>query len=116
VERAREFYEQVFGWGFKRWGDNPYWVVLTGEDGTPGINGGLLPRQGDAPELGAAVNAFVVTVEVGDLDATVEKALKLGGELRLPKMHMEGIGWVAYLADPEGNLLGALEPETPAEG
>jgi uncharacterized protein len=114
VERARAFYEQVFGWAFQQWGDNDYWVITTGPDDQPGINGGLLPRPGDAPQLGAAVNAFVVTAEVGDLDAAIETALKLGGEVRLAKAQMEGVGWLAYLADPDGNLFGVLEPE-PAE-
>jgi len=104
-------YEEVFGWAFQRWGDNDYWVITTGEPGTPGIDGGLLPRQGPAPEVGAAVNGYVVTVEVDDLDATVEQALKLGGEVRLAKMQMAGIGWLAYLADTDGNLFGVLEPE-----
>ena len=111
VERAREFYEQVFGWAFQQWGDNDYWVITTGPDDKPGINGGLLPRPGDAPQLGASVNAFVVTTEVGDLDAAIETALKLGGEVRLAKAQMEGVGWLAYLADPDGNLFGVLEPE-----
>ncbi len=31
---ARAFYEGVFGWRFQQWGDNPYWVVITG-DGDP---------------------------------------------------------------------------------
>ena len=53
----------------------------------------------------------MVTVEVDDLDATVEQALKLGGEVRLAKMQMAGIGWLAYLADTDGNLFGVLEPE-----
>jgi predicted enzyme related to lactoylglutathione lyase len=115
IERVREFYEQVFGWGFQQYGDVPYWVVITGEDDQPGINGGLLPRRGAAPEPGAPVNAFVVTVAVDDLDATLETALKLGGEIRLPKDHMEGIGWLAYLADPDGNLFGALQPTAPPD-
>ena len=30
----------------------PYWMITTGSDGEPGINGGLLPRpQPDAPTV-----------------------------------------------------------------
>jgi predicted enzyme related to lactoylglutathione lyase len=110
-ERSREFYEQVFGWGFQKWGDQPYWVVITGEDDKPGINGGMLARQGGAPAAGAAVNAFVVTVDVEDLDATVETVLKLGGEVRLPRMPVPGVGWLAYVADPDENLFGILQAD-----
>jgi len=62
--RSREFYEQVFGWSFQQWGEQPYWVVRTGDESTPGIDGGLAPRRGDPPEVGAPVNAFVATVAV----------------------------------------------------
>jgi predicted enzyme related to lactoylglutathione lyase len=110
-ERSREFYEEVFGWAFRQWSGQQYWVILTGEDDQPGINGGMLPRQGETPETGAAVNAFVVTVDVADLDATLETALKFGGETRLPRMPVPGVGWLAYLADPDGNLFGVLQAD-----
>jgi predicted enzyme related to lactoylglutathione lyase len=110
-ERSREFYEQVFGWAFQQWGEQPYWMVFTGEDGQPGINGGMVPREGAAPTTGAAVNAFVVTVDVADLDETLEAALKFGGETRLPRMPVPGVGWLAYLADPDGNLFGVMQAD-----
>jgi len=113
-EASRDFYEQVFGWGFQKWGDQPYWMIYTGEDGTPGINGGLMPRQGEPPITGAPVNGFVVTVDVDDLDATLEAALKIGGEVRLPRMPVPGVGWLAYLADPDGNLFGVMQADESA--
>ncbi len=113
-QASRDFYEQVFGWAFQQWGDQPYWVIYTGEDGTPGINGGLLPRDGDPPASGTPVNSFVVTVDVESLDETLEAALKLGGEIRVPRMAMEGLGWLAYLADPDGNLFGVMQADESA--
>jgi predicted enzyme related to lactoylglutathione lyase len=113
-EASRDFYEQVFGWAFQKWGDQPYWMIFTGEDGAPGINGGLVPRQGGAPATGAPVNGFVVTVDVDDLDATLEAALKIGGEIRLPRMPVPGVGWLAYLADPDGNLFGVMQADESA--
>jgi uncharacterized protein len=115
-EHSREFYEQVFGWAFQRWGDQPYWMVFTGEDGQPGINGGMVPREGTRPATGAAVNAFVVTVDVADLDQTMEAALKFGGEVRLPRMPVPGVGWLAYLADPDGNLFGVMQADESVPG
>jgi predicted enzyme related to lactoylglutathione lyase len=46
-ERAVAFYGRVFGWKFERWGEIPYWLITTG-DTNPGIDGGLVPRQGAA--------------------------------------------------------------------
>jgi uncharacterized protein len=43
-ERAMKFYK-VFGWEFNKWnGPQDYWLVKTGEDSQPGINGGLTPK------------------------------------------------------------------------
>src|SRR5437764_12620155 len=46
-ERLIAFYTAVFGWSFQKWegGGMPYWLITTGADPEPGINGGLLPRQ-----------------------------------------------------------------------
>jgi len=39
-ERAISFYEAVFGWKFQKWeGPMPYWLITTGPDSEPGING-----------------------------------------------------------------------------
>src|SRR4051794_14052397 len=66
-ERAITFYRTVFDWSFERWGTNPYWLISTGDG--PGIDGGLVPRQGPAPGDNAPVNAFPTTIEVPDLDS-----------------------------------------------
>ena len=48
--RAIAFYVGLFGWTFTKWaGPADYWVIKTGDDGVPGINGGLLTRQGGGP-------------------------------------------------------------------
>jgi hypothetical protein len=107
-ERAMAFYRTLFGWRFERWGEVEYWVALTG-DSVPGINGGLLPRRGPPPADGVAVNAWVCTVEVEDLDACLAKAEKAGGRLAAPKMAIGEMGWVAYVKDTEGNILGMMQ-------
>jgi predicted enzyme related to lactoylglutathione lyase len=116
---SRTFYENVFGWRFQQWGDNPYWVVVTGDgdpmsgkpSAQPGVDGGMLPRRGDPPVDGAPVNAFVMTIDVPDCDAFVEKALAAGGSIALPADDMPGVGRLAYVKDPDGNILGMLQGE-----
>ena len=45
-ERAMAFYGDVLGWTFQKWqGPVDYWLIMTGPEGEPGINGGLLRRQ-----------------------------------------------------------------------
>ena len=105
------FYESVFGWTFERWGDVPYWIVTTGEAPAAGINGGLLPRQGPPPGEEQPVNAFVITVDVPDCEAYVDSAVRAGGSVALPATAMPGVGLVAYVKDPDGNIFGLIQPE-----
>ena len=108
------FYSGLFGWGFNKWEGGEYWMIHTGPDDQPGINGGLIPRRGSLPESMAAVNAFVITVDVDDVDAAVERALAAGGVSAAPKMAVPGIGWLAYLKDPDGNIFGVMQADREA--
>jgi predicted enzyme related to lactoylglutathione lyase len=108
------FYSRLFGWTFNKWDGGDYWMIHTGADDKPGINGGLMPRRGPVPEAMAAVNAFVITVDVEHIDESVSKALAAGGSMALPKMAVPGIGWLAYIKDPDGNILGMMQADTSA--
>ncbi len=90
-----------------------YRSIMTAPDGStePGINGGMMPRKGAAPIGGEAVNAYVCTLGVEDLDAMMTKVKSNGGTLALDKMPIPGVGQLAYMKDPEGNLFGMLQPE-----
>jgi uncharacterized protein len=103
------FYSAVFGWKISKWaGPVDYWLVSTGEG--PGIDGGIVPRQGAAPVLGAAVNAFVCTTTVDSLEKTSAAVLENDGELVVPQREIPGVGLLAYFKDPDGNLFGVLQP------
>ena len=114
-QRAIAFYTALFGWTFTQWGDQPYWLAATGDKSTPGIDGGLLPRQGAAPANMAAVNAFVCTVDVADVDAYSKRVVELGGSIALAKMPIPTVGWLAYGKDTEGNLFGMMAMDVAAK-
>ena len=109
-----EFYSTLFGWSFNKWDGGDYWMIHTGSEDKPGIDGGLMPRRGDMPQALAALNAFVITVDVEDVDESVDRARAAGGALALPKMPVPGIGWLAYIKDPDGNTLGMMQADTEA--
>jgi uncharacterized protein len=111
-ERAITFYATVFEWCFERWGENPYWLITTGCG--PGIDGGLVPRQGPEPPDDAPVNAFAVTLDVTDLDRTTRRVEQAGGGVVMPRSLIPGIGWLAYCKDTEGNIFGVLESDESA--
>jgi predicted enzyme related to lactoylglutathione lyase len=112
-ERAIKFYKDLFGWEFTKWeGPMPYWLIKTGADSQPGINGGLLPRKGTID--GTAVIAYVCTVDTPSVDDAVKKAQLAGGTVALPKMPIPGVGWLAYCKDTEGNIFGVMQPDPKA--
>ena len=112
--RAVKFYESLFGWTFQKWeGPMEYWLVTTGPNDQPGINGGLVQRQGDID--GQAVIAYVCTVDVENLDASVQAAVDNGGQIALPKMPIPGMGWLAYCKDTEGNIFGMMQGDPNAQ-
>src|SRR5690242_5423344 len=85
-ERAVAFYRGVFGWDIHKWdGPQDYWLIATGAEGTPGINGGLARRQGPAPVDGQAVAAYTCTIDVPSVDEYLGKITAAGGSLAMPK-------------------------------
>ena len=114
-ERVQHFYRKLFGWQFQKWeGPMEYWLVTTGPDTEPGINGGLLRRQGSPAVDGQAVNAYVCTVGVDSVDKAVATAGELGGTVAVPKMPVTGMGWIAYVKDPDGNIVGMMQMDPSA--
>ena len=123
--RTAKFYGDVFGWEIKEWvvpgvqmkDETRYWLVMTAPESSKelGINGGILFRRGPAPSEGQSVNAYVCTIGVSSLDESVDKALKAGGKLALPKMPIKGVGWLAYCKDTEGNIFGMMQEDKNAQ-
>ncbi len=113
-ERAVNFYKSLFDWQFQKWeGPMDYWVVTTGPDDQPGINGGLMRRQGEID--GQAVIAYVCTVDVADVDASANAATSNGGQVVVPKMPIPGVGWLVYCKDTEGNIFGMMQGDPNAK-
>lgn len=109
-----DFYSNLFGWSFSKFPVGEYWTITTGPDSQPGINGGLLPRPGPAAGQMASPNAFVITVDVDNLDASMATAQGGGGMPCVPKMAIPGIGWLAYFKDPDGNIFGMMQMDAGA--
>jgi uncharacterized protein len=113
-ERAVTFYKTLFGWTFQKWeGPMEYWLVTTGPNDQPGINGSLVARQGEID--GKSVIAYVCTVDVENVDASVQTAVDNGGQIALPKMPIPGMGWLAYCKDTEGNIFGMMQADPNAK-
>jgi hypothetical protein len=108
-ERAAAFYKKVFGWSIEKWpGPMEYWMVTTGADGAPGINGGLLKKQ-------APTTATTNTIGVDCVEKAIDAVKSAGGKLVMPKTPIPSIGYFAYLQDTEGNLFGVMQSDANAK-
>ena len=102
-EEMSAFYRDVFGWQVATWDDpQSYWMVTTGGEGTPGINGGIMARH--FPQ------AVINTVMVDDLEATVAKVESAGGKKVHGPNEVPDVGLHAYCTDPDGNFFGIMQP------
>ena len=108
VQRAVKFYGDLFGWKIENWGGPAdYWLVTTGDDNEPGINGAIMKRPD--PEA-AGVNY----INVESIDQFTEKAERSGGSVVMPKMPIPGIGYAAVCKDTEGNPFGLFQDDSAA--
>jgi hypothetical protein len=97
----------VFGWKVQKWnGPVDYWLVITGPEDQPGINGAIKHRS----DHGTTYN----TIEVPSVDQFLLKIEEEGGSMAMPKTAIPGVGYHAYCRDTEGNLFGIMESNTSA--
>ena len=108
-ERAIKFYTDAFGWEVKKWeGPMDYWLITTGPEDQPGIDGGLMKRE----HPGASTTN---TIDVPSVDEFISKITEAGGKIVAPKQSIPGVGYFAYCQDTEGNTFGIMEEDTSAK-
>jgi predicted enzyme related to lactoylglutathione lyase len=108
-EKLSDFYKKVFGWKFEKWGGPiEYWMVATGAEGQPGINGGFLRK-------GGPVTGTTNTIGVESVDDSIKSVEKAGGKVVMAKTAIPTIGYFAYLQDTEANIFGVMQPDPNAK-
>jgi len=110
IDRARSFYEAVFGWEFEPWGPPGFYLIHTGTPDSPGITGLMHKRQ--QPRAGGGLNGFEATFSVDDVDAVAARVEAHGGTITYAKGVIPTVGALIRFLDPEGNDVGAMAYET----
>lgn len=103
-QRAKRFYEQVFGWSFEPWGPPDFWLINTGGGGP---HGSLQQRR--EPLTGTGMRSFECSISVTDVQEIAASIRRHGGQVLLEPMKLEGVGTLVQFADTEGNVVGAME-------
>jgi predicted enzyme related to lactoylglutathione lyase len=106
MDRARRFYERVFGWRFESWGPPNFYRIATGTEREPGIFGALQKRR----ELieGERMTGYECSISVPDVDAVAAAVVSNGGKIIIPRTVIPTVGYLIFFRDPEGNVAGAM--------
>jgi len=119
IERAKKFYNDLFGWKIERWsGENgseltsaatgqpiEYWIVSTTDDkGNKALSGGMMKRQMPEQQITNYIN-------VKSIDEYSSKVEKLGGKVLARKHTVPGMGYFAICLDTEKNTFAIWETD-----
>jgi len=96
LAKTQAFYGKLFEWDIA-----PSGIINTGGEGI----GGHITSLGHEPN-----NYVTVYVQVEDIQASLKKAVDLGGKVLVPAIPI-ATGKFAWIADPEGNLVALLQPK-----
>jgi predicted enzyme related to lactoylglutathione lyase len=102
VERARKFYEAVFGWTFEDWGPPDFYIIHGA-----GMPGAIQKRH--EPIVGTHPRSFEISIGVDDVDAIAAKVVAAGGAIVMQKVHLDTVGTLIHFTDTEGNRVGAMQ-------
>ena len=104
-QRAKAFYESVFGWTFEPWGPPNFWLITTSAEAP--FKGALQQRR--EPVEGRGMIGFECTISVENVEATATAVDKHGGKVTMQPFLIEGVGTLIMFDDTEGNVVGAMQ-------
>lgn len=111
---AAEFYKQVVGWDTMDWnnpeGGKPY--TMWTNQGAP--LGGVMELPPEARQAGAPPH-WLVYVSTPDIEATFDKAKKLGASVHVPPTEIPTVGKFAVMQDPQGAVFCLFSPGPDAQ-
>lgn len=95
-DATRTFFGELFGWGYSDGAFPGYSFVDTGAEGA--IPTAIGPLQGGA-------DAVLFFIGVSDVEATLARAVELGGRIVQPAQQVPGVTFGVF-ADPQGHAVG----------
>jgi predicted enzyme related to lactoylglutathione lyase len=99
LQQTGKFYAALFDWSIQQ--EGPAATIAESRGGIPGHMTAL----GHEPH-----HYTIFYVEVDDIPAYLKKAEALGGKTLVPRVPIP-TGAFAWIADPEGNMVGLFQPK-----
>ena len=116
VEKSKKFYSNLFGWNIEKVPAEKlpegveYWGITTKDhEGNNAVNGGIMKRH--APEQQGILNY----IDVKSVDEYSAKVKQLGGAVKVPKMAIPKMGYMAVCSDTENNTFGLWQSDASAK-
>lgn len=103
VKRSGEFYKNLFDWNIDYSFGSDYAIFNTGEGQL--TSGGLDRKDKITP------GKIIIYILVNDIDAMLEKAVKLGAKKAKEKTEIPNVGWFGLFTDLDGNTIGLFTPK-----
>jgi len=108
VDRARKFYERVFGWTFEVAGGPDFYLISTGTASGRGLTHGLIAKR-SGPAAQGSLNGFRCTISVRSITESAAAIQAAGGTIRGSMADIPNVGKVVEFADTEGNIACAMQ-------
>lgn len=106
-EKAKAFYSKPFQWQLE---EIPNSAVPTGSytlvNVGAGTGGGIMKQIPGGP------SGWLAYVAVEDIHAATQKAKSLGGKIMKDVTEVPGMGWLSFIQDPTGSILGLWKPRS----
>ncbi|NWF88252.1 MAG: VOC family protein [Ignavibacteriaceae bacterium] len=99
LDRSSEFYNKLFGWEFKPFG-NGYLLHNTHKAFTIGLRKSEVIANGDTT---------IFHVRVADINQLLAKATSLGANITRGKTTIPAMGYYALIKDLDGNTIGLYQ-------
>ena len=107
VDRAKKFYQSVFGWRFEEWGPPDFYMIQTGSEESRGIRGALQKRT--EAVSGTGMIGYECSIAVENLRLTVAAIEKNGGQIVMKEVEIPTVGRMVKFSDTEGNVTTAIQ-------
>lgn len=112
MKRAKNFYDDVFDWGFNLYGQSDFLQIKTDKTENGELIGALQSR--NYSPVTDKIIGLECTIGVENVDDIVERVQNNGGHILMPKTSIPYVGWIAKFLDTEGNLICVMQYDNQA--
>ena len=116
VERAKRFYERVFGWRIEAWGPPDFYIIEADGDrpsGSIAKRSDLIAARRQSPKDTGRGIGWECTIAIDDIAAIKTAIIKQGGKIVHDEFEIVSVGTLIRFEDTEGNIACAMKYVNP---